>query len=85
MPRPGPTGETVRCAFTLRLVPAVHARQNIPCRALGFAKAADNHSKLRVRGHASVSITHERYGHLFPGSEDQARALLDRYLDAHGG
>jgi hypothetical protein len=41
--------------------------------------------RLDVRGHASVSITHDRYGHLFPGSEDQARALLDRYLDAHGG
>ena len=31
-------------------------------------------------GHASVSITFDRYGHLFPGSEDDARDLLDRFL-----
>jgi integrase len=31
-------------------------------------------------GHASISITYDRYGHLFPGSEGQAGALLDAYL-----
>jgi integrase len=31
-------------------------------------------------GHSSVTITADRYGHLFPGSESQARTLLDRYL-----
>jgi integrase len=28
-------------------------------------------------GHASVTITLDRYGHLLPGSEDEAAALLD--------
>ncbi len=28
-------------------------------------------------GHASISITLDRYGHLFPGSEDEAAGLLD--------
>ena len=32
-------------------------------------------------GHSSVTITADRYGHLFPGSESEARSLLDRYLD----
>jgi integrase len=32
-------------------------------------------------GHASVSITFDRYGHLMPGSESEAAALLDRYLE----
>lgn len=32
-------------------------------------------------GHASISITLDRYGHLFPGSEDQAVALLDAFLE----
>jgi integrase len=32
-------------------------------------------------GHASITITLDRYGHLFPGSEDEAAALLDTYLD----
>jgi hypothetical protein len=31
-------------------------------------------------GHASISITYDRYGHLFSGSESQAGALLDGYL-----
>ena len=31
-------------------------------------------------GHASVTITYDRYGHLMPGSEVEAAALLDAYL-----
>ena len=33
-------------------------------------------------GHASVSITMDRYGHLMPGSEAEAASLLDAYLTA---
>ncbi len=32
-------------------------------------------------GHASVTITLDRYGHLMPGNEDESAALLDAYLD----
>jgi integrase len=31
-------------------------------------------------GHATISITLDRYGHLMPGSEAEAAALLDAYL-----
>jgi integrase len=31
-------------------------------------------------GHASVSITFDRYGHLMPGNETEAAGLLDAYL-----
>lgn len=31
-------------------------------------------------GHASVTITLDRYGHLMPGNENQAAALLDAYV-----
>lgn len=31
-------------------------------------------------GHASIAITLDRYGHLFPGNEDEAATLLDAYL-----
>jgi integrase len=31
-------------------------------------------------GHASITITLDRYGHLLPGSEDEAAELLDGYL-----
>jgi integrase len=33
-------------------------------------------------GHATVAITLNRYGHLMPGSEAEAGALLDRYVKA---
>jgi integrase len=36
-------------------------------------------------GHASVTITHDRYGHLFPGSEKQAAGFLDSYLERSVG
>ena len=32
-------------------------------------------------GHASITITIDRYGHLMPGNEDEAAALLDAYLE----
>jgi integrase len=31
-------------------------------------------------GHATVAITYDRYGHLMPGSEEEAAGLLDTYL-----
>ena len=31
-------------------------------------------------GHASITITLDRYGHLMPGNEEEAAALLDAYL-----
>jgi integrase len=33
-------------------------------------------------GHANTAITLDRYGHLMPGAEKEAVALLDGYLDA---
>ena len=35
-------------------------------------------------GHAGVSITYDRYGHLMPGNEAEAASLLDAYLMAAG-
>jgi hypothetical protein len=34
-------------------------------------------------GHASITETFDRYGHLFPGTKDEAAALLDAYLELH--
>ena len=36
-------------------------------------------------GHANISITLDRYGHLMPGNEAEAATLLDAYLDAAAG
>jgi integrase len=35
-------------------------------------------------GHASISITLDRYGHLMPGAEAEAAVRLDSYLEAAG-
>jgi integrase len=32
-------------------------------------------------GHANISFTFDRYGHLMPGNEDEAAGMLDDYLD----
>lgn len=31
-------------------------------------------------GHANITITYDRYGHLMPGNEDEAAGMLDAYL-----
>lgn len=36
-------------------------------------------------GHAKIGITLDRYGHLMPGSEEEAAGLLTDYLDAQRG
>jgi len=36
-------------------------------------------------GHASVTMTFDRYGHLMPDGRDEARARVDAYLDGTGG
>jgi integrase len=36
-------------------------------------------------GHASITQTLDRYGHLMPGSEAEAATLLDGYLSAGKG
>jgi integrase len=36
-------------------------------------------------GHATISITLDRYGHLMPGNEAEAAGLLDAYLDRATG
>ena len=33
-------------------------------------------------GHSSITTTLDIYGHLMPGSEDEAASLLNAYLDA---
>lgn len=33
-------------------------------------------------GHSSITVTIDRYGHLMPGSEEEAAGLLDSYLTA---
>ena len=48
-----------------------------------FAIAAGANAKTlsTYMGHANISITLDRYGHLMPGSEREFAGLLDSYLE----
>ena len=36
-------------------------------------------------GHSSITITLDRYGHLLPGSEEEAAGMRDAYLGRSAG
>jgi integrase len=64
---------------------------------LGFHEARHTFASLMIAagvnakalstymGHANISITFDRYGHLMPGNEAEARGLFDAYLEREGG
>lgn len=71
-----------------------HARwKNLGLKPLGFHEGRHTYASIAIAaglnaktlstylGHATITITLDRYGHLMPGSEVEARALLDVYLD----
>jgi hypothetical protein len=35
-------------------------------------------------GHSSITVTFDRYGHLMPGNQGEAAAMLDAYLGTDG-
>jgi integrase len=49
--------------------------------ALLIAAGVNPKALSSFMGHASIGITLDRYGHLFPGSEDEAAELADAYLE----
>jgi hypothetical protein len=46
-----------------------------------IAAGVNAKSLQEFMGHASITITLDRYGHLMPGSEAEAAGLLGSYLD----
>lgn len=61
--------------------------------SLGFHEARHTYASLMIAagvnakalstymGHSSITVTLDRYGHLMPGNEREAAALLDGYLE----
>jgi len=49
--------------------------------SLAIAAGVNAKALSTYMGHASVAITLDRYGHLFPGNEQEAAGLLDAYLE----
>jgi len=48
--------------------------------SIGIAAGVNAKALSTYMGHASVTITYDRYGHLMPGNESEATGLLDAYL-----
>lgn len=47
------------------------------------AQGKFNPKMLQVAlGHSSITVTYDRYGHLFPGSNEELGAMLNSYLEA---
>lgn len=49
--------------------------------SIGIAAGLNAKTLSTYLGHATITITLDRYGHLMPGSEVEARAMLDAYLN----
>jgi integrase len=50
------------------------------CASIFIAAGVNVKALSTYLGHSSIQITLDRYGHLMPGSETEAVALVDRYL-----
>jgi hypothetical protein len=56
-------------------------------RSAAHVRVADDRGERERQGTVDLhgarehSITYDRYGHLMPGNEDEAAALLDAYLE----
>jgi integrase len=51
------------------------------CASLFIAAGVNLKALSSYLGHASITITLDRYGHLLPGNEDEAVQLVDNYLE----
>ena len=73
---------------------AAKAAKDAHIAAIGFHECRHTHAAFMIAaganakalstymGHSSITITLDRYGHLMPGNETAAAALLDAYLAA---
>lgn len=55
-----------------------------PFASLMIAAGVNAKALSTYMGHANISITLDRYGHLMPGNEEEAAGLLDAYLKSQG-
>ena len=72
--------ETRRAAELLPPITLHEARHTFAI--LMIAAGVNAKALSTYMGHASVTITLDRYGHLMPGNEEAAAGLLDAYLEA---
>lgn len=77
---PERSGGEAGLAERLRLHQARHTYASFMIAAGVNAKALS-----AFMGHSSIKVTFDLYGHLMPGAEAEAAALLDGFLDRRAG
>jgi len=48
---------------------------------MSIAAGVNGHALCKYMGHSGIQVTFDLYGHLFPGNEAEASALLDACLE----
>jgi integrase len=51
------------------------------CASVMIAAGVNAKAITHYLGHSSIEVTFDRYGHLMPGNEAEAVALIDAYLE----
>jgi len=51
------------------------------CASVMIAAGVNAKAITHCLGHSSIEVTFDRYGHLMPGNEAEAAALIDAYLE----
>ena len=78
---PGAAAKRADRAWSLRELEPIRLHEARHTFASFMIAAGVNAKALSTyMGHASITITFDRYGHLMPGNEAQAAGLLDAYL-----
>jgi integrase len=62
-----------------------HTFASLMIAAMARAGVFDPKTLQHMLGHASIQQTFDRYGHMFPGAEQEAGRLLDGFLEAAAG
>ena len=69
-----------RAWTTANLIPLTPHEARHSYASLMIAAGVNAKTLSTYMGHANIAITLDRYGHLMPGAEHQAAAMLDAYL-----
>ena len=75
-PPPGPRRRGLAGPGLTRVT--LHACRHLYA-SMSIAAGVNAHALCRYMGHSSIAVTFDLYGHLFPGNESEAAALLDAY------
>jgi integrase len=77
-----PTAKRAKRAWTkAKLAPITLHECRHTCASFMIAAHVNAKALSTYMGHANISITMDRYGHLMPGNEEETAGLLDAYFE----